>query len=53
MANVVYQPVAGRLRINSGDFSLEDISMYYRSFGDDYQITLFSKTFGTQYNKEN
>ena len=47
--NIVYQATAGRLKINSRDFSIEDISMDYYIKGGVYYVTLFSKTYQTNF----
>jgi len=49
MANVIYQPVAGRLRIDNRDFSLEDLVMDYMlsSDGSTYLIRIRSKVTDT------
>ena len=48
--NTVYQPTAGRLRINSRDYSLEDVSMDWYLKGTDVYITLECKTYPSNFN---
>src|SRR5690554_1798057 len=48
MATIIYQPVAGRLRINGRDFSLEDLVMDYTlSMSGTYLIRIRSKVTDT------
>lgn len=48
MATIIYQPVAGRLRINGRDFSLEDLVMDYTlSTSGTYLIRIRSKVTDT------
>ena len=49
MSNVIYQPVAGRLRIDNRDFSLNDLVMDYvlSNDGITYLITIKSKILNT------
>jgi len=48
MANVIYQPVSGRLRIGNRDYPLGELVMdYYHSNQGDYLITIKDRILGT------